>query len=175
MSPIVWYSVPCQSLCITASLIILLNWVTPVWRWQMVRQNNASHFNAVQYCVTEQLSRIPSGSDPFLDTLNICTRIFQKRSRQMGRFDFTCLFCTREIFSESIWQMLFFECKTTADCVTDSKQCDIMVFSFRFNVVKYFYIICYMLLKSKAVHSQRPLCSSVSAQDAQKKKIIIES
>lgn len=94
-----WYSMPCQSLCITASLIILLNWVTPVWRWQMVRQNNASHFNAVQYCVTEQLSRIPSGSDPFLDSLNICTRIFQKRSRQMGRFDFTCLFCATEIFS----------------------------------------------------------------------------
>lgn len=150
---------PCQILCITASLIILLNWVTPVWRWQMVQQNNASHFNAAQYCVTEQLSCIPSGNNPFLDTdyLHKNTRIFQKRSRQMGRFDFTGLFCARMIFSERVWQLLFL-CNTTVDCVTDSKQYKIMAFCFRFNVVKQFYVICYMLLKSKAVHSQRDVC-----------------
>lgn len=92
------------------------------------------------------------------DYLHKNTRIFQKRSRQMGRFDFTGLFCAGTIFSERVWQLLFFLCNTTVDCVTDSKQYKIMVFCFRFNVVKQFYMICYMLLKSKAVHSPRHLC-----------------
>lgn len=75
----------------------------------MVQQNNASHFNAVQYCVTEQLSCIPSGSEPFLDThyLHKNTRMIQERSRQMGRFDFTGLFCARKRFSESLTTAFF--------------------------------------------------------------------
>lgn len=92
------YSMHCQSLCITASLIILLNWVTPVWRWQMAWRNNASHFSAVQYCVTEQLSRIPSGSDPFLDTETICTRIWEYFRRDPNKWaDLTWaeMFCAR--------------------------------------------------------------------------------
>lgn len=138
-----WYSMPCQNLCITASLIILLNWVTPVWRWQMVQQNNASHFDAVQYCVTEQLSCIPSGSDPFLDTHTICTRIREFFKRDLHKWaDLTSLVCfVPERYSVRVWQLLFL-CNTAVDCVTDSKQYKVMVFCLIFSVVKY---ICYML------------------------------
>lgn len=97
------------------------------------------------------------------DYLHKNMRIIQKRSRQMGRFDFTGLFYAREISSERAWQL--FLCNTRVDCVTDSKQYKIMVFCLRFNVVKKCFIICYMLLKSKAVHSPRHLCRSVSAHD----------
>lgn len=77
------------------------------------------------------------------DYLHKNMRIIQKRSRQMGRFDFTGLFYAREISSERAWQL--FLCNTRVDCVTDSKQYKIMVFCLRFNVVKKCFIICYML------------------------------
>ena len=104
--------VPCQSQCITAALVILLNWVTPVWRWQMVQQNNASHFSAAQYCVTEQPSCIPSGSDPFLDTRRLFAQEYENNSGEIStkwaNVTSPVCFVLERYSDESAWQMPFY-------------------------------------------------------------------
>ena len=109
------------------------------------------HLIPARYCLTERMPRIPSGRDPFLDTETICTRIRECFKRDVDEWvGSTSRVCFVPEWDsargrESVTRRFYV--KQQLDCLTDSKQNKIMVFSFRINVVKTLDIR--FLLKSK--------------------------
>lgn len=85
-------STPRQSRCITASLITLSNRVTPVWRWQMVQQNNASHFSAAQQSLRAAAPHAKWRRSIFRHAHYSHKNISKGDLEQMGRFDSTGVF-----------------------------------------------------------------------------------